>query len=91
MPWVKSAVPDLRVDLRRVGMRAELEVVHRQQVVVVHDLDQVRGAHAAHLVLLVVEVGDLLVDALAHGADALEVGRVVGVGLHAGVAARRWP
>ena len=61
-------------------MRAELEVVDRQQIVVVHDLDQVRGAHAAHLVLLVVQLDDLFVDALAHGADALEIGRVVGVG-----------
>ena len=82
----EERVPDQRVDLGRVGVAAELEVVGRQQVVVVHDLDQVRGAHAAHLVLLVVQLDDLFVDALAHGADALEVGRVVGVGPHAGVA-----
>ena len=82
----EERVPDQRVDLGRVRVRAELEVVGRQQVIVIHDLDQVCGAHAAHLVLLVVQLDDLLVDALADGADALEISRVVGVGPHAGVA-----
>ena len=82
----EEPVPNRGVDLGHVGVAAELEVVHRQQVVIVHDLDQVRGAHAAHLVLLVVQLDDLPVDALAHGPDALDVGRIVGVRLHAGVA-----
>ena len=82
----EEPIPNLGVDLGHVGVAAELEVVDRQQVVIVHDLDQVRGAHAAHPVLLVVQLDDLLIDALAHGPDALDVSRIVGVRLHAGVA-----
>ena len=83
---VKRASQTSELILGESGCAAELEVVGRQQIVIVHDLDQVRGADAAHLVLLVVQLDDLFVDALAHGADALEIGRVVGVGAHAGVA-----
>ena len=82
----EEGVPDGGLDLGHVGVAAELEVMHRQQVVIVHDLDQVRGADAAHLVLLVIELDDLLVDALAHGPDALDVRRRVGLGPEAGAA-----
>jgi hypothetical protein len=46
------------------GCEPKAEILDRQQVEAVHDLDQVGGADVAHIVLDRVEVADLLVDAL---------------------------
>ena len=69
-----------------VGVRAVAEVVHRQQVEVIHDLDDVGRADLAHLVLLVVEIGDFLVDALPGLADERHIGHAVFVAAHVAVA-----
>ena len=62
------------------GLRvcAEPEVVHWQEIVVVHDSDQESRAGVAYLVLLRIVITDLLVDPGTHVDDALSVGRIVG-------------
>ena len=55
-PWVKTRLELVaRRSSASCGCVAELVVVHRQQVVVVHDLDQVGRAHLAHVALVLVE------------------------------------
>jgi hypothetical protein len=63
-------------------VRTIAEVVGRQQVEVIHDFDDVGRADFAHLVLLVVEVGDFFVDALPGLADERHIGHAVFVAAH---------
>ena len=66
-------------------MTAELEVVRRQKIVLVHDLSQVGGADLAHAALLVVERDDLAVKPQAGLLQGGEIGRIVRHGVEAGV------
>ena len=68
-------------------MRAKTEIMSRQQIEVVHHVHDVRSTDLAHLVLRVVEIGDLLVDALPRLADERHVGHAVLVAAHVGEAA----
>ena len=66
----------------RVGVRAVAEVIRRQQVKVIHHFDDVGRANFSHLVLLVVEVGNFLVDAAASLADKRHICHAVFVAAH---------
>ncbi len=82
-----APLPPRGVDLGRVRVGTVLEVVHRQQIVGVHDFHDVGGAVAAHHALHRVVLADLLVQLDARLRDRLEVGRVVEIALHLGTAA----
>ena len=75
-------LPDFRIDLMGIRVRTVAIVVRRQQVEMIHDLDDVGRAHFAHLVLLVVQIGDFLVDALTRLADERHIGHAVFVAAH---------
>ena len=77
----EARLPHRRGDLRRVGMLAVPEVVRRQQVVRIHDLDQVRRPDLAHLALFVVEVVDFLRERPPDLRGPIQLGGVVHVGL----------
>ena len=66
---------------------AEAEIVGRQQVVVVHDGDDVRGADGRHLVLLGVEFDDLAGMLLGDRLQTFFFSRLVGVERDGGVPA----
>ncbi len=48
----------------------------------IHHIDDVGGAHFAHLVLRIIQVGDFLVDALARLADERHIGHAVLIAAH---------
>ncbi|OQB01133.1 MAG: hypothetical protein BWY25_01364 [Chloroflexi bacterium ADurb.Bin222] len=67
------------VNLMRLWMRAEFEVVDRQQIVVAHDAHQIGGAAIAHPVLDGIPGGDFLLHVCAHARETLRVGGMIGV------------
>ena len=72
-------IEGVRIDLGCIGVPAELEVVRGQQVVLVHDLDEVGGADLAHPALLVVQGDDLLVELQPGALERVQVGGIVGL------------
>lgn len=60
-----------------VGMGTEFEVMNRQEVKVIHDLDQVSSADFSHIVLLGIVIGDFLVDPPAGFPDQIWIGGII--------------
>ena len=78
-PLRVARFPHVAVDLGRLRVRAEAEVVDGQQVVVVHNLHQEGGAPARHPVLDGVPGADFAVHRRAGLRQAFEVGGGVGL------------
>jgi hypothetical protein len=84
---VEEAPEDGLTEVRGLAVAAEAEVVSRQEIVVVHDGDQVGRADHGHLVLLGVEGDDFARMQLGDRLQPLAVGWAVGVDGDSGVPA----